>query len=303
MVKPEYKVTVTRDLVGEYGVALDWVNFEGNPIQHKPILLILPGLTGSVNDAYVMNICHKGLINGYNVVIYQMRLLNTNVKMNKDGTPLNLFYDIDNAIEFIKTKYNSDIYAIGFSYGANQLVRYLGEIDYKNNNIKGAVSISNPYEFMVSAKLCELTIYNRMLLMFLQKVYKRTRNALLKDKYLNLNDNVLSNTITLYEFDTYYTSKIMGYSSAFEYYRNIGCARYIDKITVPLLCVHAMDDQITNARAIPYYDIESNPNVVLMRTDYGTHTCFLENAGLFKVSQWIVKPAVEFINAVKSTKK
>ena len=170
MVKPEYKVTVTRDLVGEYGVALDWVNFEGNPIQQKPILLILPGLTGSVNDAYVMNICHQGLINGYNVVIYQMRLLNTNVKMNNDRTPLNLFHDIDNAIEFIKKKYNNDIYAIGFSYGANQLVRYLGEIDYKNNNIKGAVSISNPYEFMVSAKLCELTIYNRMLLMFLQKV-------------------------------------------------------------------------------------------------------------------------------------
>ena len=44
-----------------------------------------------------------------------------------------------------------------------------------------------------------------MLLMFLQKVYKRTRHALLSNKELNLNDDVLLNTITLYEFDKYYS--------------------------------------------------------------------------------------------------
>jgi predicted alpha/beta-fold hydrolase len=180
-------------------------------------------------------------------------------------------------------------------------VRYLGERDYKYNKIKGGVSISNPFEFMVFAKLCEGTIYNRMLLMFLQKVYKRTRHALLSNKELNLNDDVLLNTITLYEFDKYYTAKIMGYSSPCDYYRNIGCARFIKNINVPLLCVHAMDDQITNAKVIPYYDIESNPNVILMRTDYGTHTCYLENEGLFTLRQWIVKPSIEFINAVHNS--
>jgi predicted alpha/beta-fold hydrolase len=306
LVKPKYKVTVTRDVINEYGIALDWVHYDSLPTQSntvKPVLLILPGLTGTVDDAYVMNICDKGLLNGYNVAIYQMRLLNPQVKMNKDGTPVNLFDDLDCAVDFIRNKYGEDIniYGIGFSYGANQLVRYLGERDYKYNKIKGGVSISNPFEFMVFAKLCEGTIYNRMLLMFLQKVYKRTRHALLSNKELNLNDDVLLNTITLYEFDKYYTAKIMGYSSPCDYYRNIGCARFIKNINVPLLCVHAMDDQITNAKVIPYYDIESNPNVILMRTDYGTHTCYLENEGLFTLRQWIVKPSIEFINAVHNS--
>lgn len=301
MVAVKKKVQVTRQLVGDGGVTLDWVEYQGEPQDNsKPILLILPGLTGSVNDAYVMNMCDRALNNGYNVAIYQMRVLNPDVKLPQDGTYMNLFDDLDHAIDEIIKKYgkNAKIYGIGFSYGANHIVRYLGEYNYKNKKVQGAVSISNPYDFMVSARLSYNTLYDRMLLFFLQKVYKKVGPALVKDPKLNINDKAIRETTSLHDFDKYFTAAILGFDSPTDYYRNIGCARFIKNINVPLLCIHALDDCVTSSKVIPYDDIELNSNVALLTTSKGTHSCFLESDGLLKVKQWVVKPAVEFINGI-----
>ena len=69
-VTPKVKVTVNREYVGENGVVLDWVNYEGIDTKNKPVFVILPGLTGSVKDPYVINVADK-VINelGFNVAI------------------------------------------------------------------------------------------------------------------------------------------------------------------------------------------------------------------------------------------
>lgn len=308
IVTPKQKVKVTRQNIGECGVTLDWVEYEGiSNDRTKPILIILPGLTGGVKDAYVMNMVDQGIKNGYNVAIYQMRVLSPNVKLPQDGTHFNLFDDVDKMFDEVLKKYGNDakIYAIGFSYGANQIVRYLGEYNYKHKKVQGAVSISNPYDFMVSSRISKDTLYDRMLLFFLQKVYKKVGPALVQDKKLNINDKAIKETTSLHTFDKYFTAPILGFDSPSDYYRNIGCARFIKNVDVPLLCIHSLDDAVTSSKVIPYDDIELNSNVVLLTTGKGTHSCFLEDDGIFRVKQWVPKPAVEFINAIhnNSTKQ
>ena len=75
-------------------------------------------------------------------------------------------------LDEIKKEYgeNKNIYAIGFSYGAIQMVKYLGKIKNIKNKINVAVSISNPYKFVISTSLVFNKLYNTMLLMFLQEV-------------------------------------------------------------------------------------------------------------------------------------
>ena len=299
-VTPKVKVTVNREYVGENGVVLDWVNYEGIDTKNKPVFVILPGLTGSVKDPYVINVADK-VINelGFNVAIYQMRLLNENVKI-PEKRHLFLIEDVDEAFSYIKKKFGEDIkiYACGFSYGANQIVRYLGEYNYINKKIEAAVSISNPFEFIISARLGLNKLYDRMLLKFLQDVFIKTRSTLEKQKHLKMNFDLIQNTINLNEFDRYYTAYIFNFNSPDEYYRNVSCVKFIKNINVPLLCINALDDQITNKLAIPYNDIEMNENICLLTPDYGTHSCFLEDDNFFGVKQWSVKPIVEFINSV-----
>ena len=76
-VKTKHKISVQRKYIGKNGVCLDWIKYEGINTQNRPILIIFPGLTGSVNDPYVINIANECIINGrFNTCIYQMRLLN-----------------------------------------------------------------------------------------------------------------------------------------------------------------------------------------------------------------------------------
>ena len=69
----------------------------------------------------------------------------------------------------------------------------------------------------------------------------------------------------------------------------------IKSLNIPLLCINALDDQITNPMAIPYDYIENNKNIILLTPSLGSHSCFLMNDGIFGVKQWIIKPEIEFI--------
>ena len=295
-IKINHKISVSRKYIGNNGVCLDWIKYEGINNDNNAILIIFPGLTGCIDDPYVINIANECIINGgFNTCIYQMRLLNDRLKVDKRY--LFLIDDIDEALDEIKKEYgeNKNIYGIGFSYGANQLVKYLGQKNYVKKKINGAVSISNPYEFIISSRLGLNKLYNRMLLTFLQKVVVKTRKNL---ENLKIDVNFLLNTNQLKEFDDFYTAKIFGFSCADEYYRNVSSVNEMGNINVPLLCVSAEDDQICFEESIPYDDIKLNKNIALLHTSHGTHSGFIENDGIFGVRQWTPKPVVSFLKAI-----
>lgn len=301
-ITPNHKITVKRKYIGNNGVCLDWIQYEGIETKNKPILIIFPGLTGCIDDAYVINIANECIINcNFNVCIYQMRLLNEKVKINKRY--LFLIDDIDEALDDIINEYGSKIkiYGVGFSYGANQLVKYLGQKNNKVKKIKAGISISNPYEFIISARLGHDKIYNRMLLMFLQKVVKKTKKQL-EQLNLNLDTDLLLTTNQITDFDEYYTSYLFGFRGADDYYRNISSVYDMKNVDVPLLCISAKDDQICFEEGIPFEEIKLNKNIALLLTSYGTHSCFIESNGLFglKVKQWITKPVTQFLKTVEN---
>ena len=302
IIKPKEKIKVNREYIGNEGIVLDWIEYEGIETKNKPIFIIFPGLTGGVNDAYVMNITDSAIKNGFNVVIYQMRLLTNKFSLPNNKPQFFLIEDIDFAIDSIRNKFgnNIKIYAIGFSYGSNQLVKYLGEKNYKNKKISAAVSISNPFDFIPCTRYSQDKFYDRILLSFLQRVYKETKNNLLKYDFIKEKSDLIENTLSLNEFDRYYTAKIFGFKTPSEYYRNVSCFNSIKNINIPLLCINALDDQITCKYGIPYDDILLNDFIVLVTTKLGSHICFLENNGFFGVKQWIVKPSIEFVNVFKN---
>ena len=297
-VTPKHKITVERKYIGKNGVCIDWVKYEGINTENKPILIIFPGLTGCIDDAYVINIANECIINcGFNVCIYQMRVLHDKLKIDKRY--LFLIDDIDEALDYIRNEYGDSIkiYGVGFSYGANQLVKYLGQKNYKKKKITAGISISNPYEFIISARLGHNKIYNRMLLMFLQKVVVKTRKQL---ENLNVNVELLLNTNQIKDFDDYYTAYLLGFRGSDDYYRNISSVYDMKNINVPLLCISAKDDQICFEEGIPFEEIRLNKNIALLLTSHGSHSCFIEGDGLFglKVKQWITKPVTSFFKAV-----
>ncbi len=118
------------------------------------------------------------------------------------------------------------------------------------------------------------------------------------DTKLKIPIDFLLNTNQLTEFDDNFTSYLLGFDGADDYYRNVSSVYQIKKVNVPLLCINSQDDQISFKESIPYQDINKNENVALIVTSHGTHSCFIESKNVFGVKQWVPKPAIEFLKAI-----
>ena len=307
LISDKPKLKFREQKINNYGLTLFWPyfsDFEEISDPSTPILFFLPGMTGEITDPYVINICIEGLKNGYHVCFYQMRILNENFGVDESGR-MSFVEDIDLCLDFIKKTYNkARIFGISGSFGANNLLYYLGE---KNKNfpkdkkkIDAAVSFSNPYNMEICSRLCEGTIISSLVTFLEQRNTKKIKDSI--DKCPNLtymNTQELLQCENPFLFDELFNAKLQGYKTATQYYRNISSVKNLCNIDVPVLCINSLDDPITPYQAIAYDDIKLNPNIFLIVTDKGAHMAFVSNEKLTELRQWNLKPAFEFLNCLR----
>lgn len=299
------KIILTEEKINEFGSTLIWVNYEGRKNPHnKPILFIMPGITGKFSDAYVFNLSYQGLENDYDVVIYQMRTLSYEFKFN--GNKFDFLDDIEESLKYIKSKNKNKIFAVGGSYGANLLVNYLGTKNLKEKLIEYAISISNPFDFFLCNRIGEESknIYEILVLKFYKRNYLPGIYHCNKYKKCSFFDEKkLQNAQKIIDFDKEFFTKFLGYKNTDEYYRKISCFENVKNINIPTLFIQAKDDPITFYYALPFDDIKNNENIILLSTDCGGHLCFLEANAQFGFQQWIYKPVFDFFNYLRYVQK
>jgi predicted alpha/beta-fold hydrolase len=304
---PDLPLIIERKSVNGFGTYLDWVKvdpeckIEISTKNQDPVLLILPGLTGSKNDMYVMNISFEGLKNNYHVAIYQNRLLSEKIVLPSDSA-VDLFDDLDSAIDLIQEQFpKSKIFAVGFSYGANKIVHYLGLKNIHKRKINAAVSVGNPYDMLICQRLISESIFEHFILDLLKKNLNKTKQNITEsqEEFFKLEIEKAEKCKNLKDFDESITRRVLGYKSADDYYRGISCVHHMRNIDVPLLCISSLDDNITSAKAIPFDEVQINENIILLVTDKGGHLCYIGNENFFKLKQWVNEPIMEFINTVK----
>ena len=302
--KPKLKFRTQK--INDYGVTLYWPYFSDSKEisdSNFPILFIMPGMTGDKSDTYVLNICIEGLKNGYHVCVYQMRILNENFGVD-ESKKFDFSQDIDLCLDNIKKKFkNSKIYAISGSFGANNLLYYLGEKNskFKNKKIDAAVSFSNPYNMEMCAKLSEGSFISILITYLEQRNSQKIKNAIENCpnlSYININQLLKCDSPLL--FDEIFSAKIHGYRTATEYYRQISAVKNLTEIDIPVLCINSKDDPITPFQAIAYDDIKLNPNIFLIITEKGSHMGFISNEKFTELKQWNIKPAFEFLNCQRN---
>ena len=303
----QYTEQIEREQIGKTGISLIHYSYiEIEPDNTLPIVVLFPGLTGDHTDMYAKNISHELLMNKYKIIVYQMRMLNNKMTFDTTDEKFSLVEDVNTAMNYLIEKYpQKKFITIGCSYGANQLVNYLGTYPESKNHVIGALSLSNPYDMLICSKFVNGTIYDTFLLYLIRKNFIKNFSDINSKltKYKINTEAVLSTEIS-HTFDLEFTSKIMGYIGTDSYYRGISCSKVIQNIQIPVLYVHAMDDRITTPNAIPYDDIDANENSILLTLERGTHLAYVEKGeGLFELRQWLPKPVGQFINALTELEK
>ncbi|XP_043713779.1 phospholipase ABHD3-like [Telopea speciosissima] len=302
-----YRRQMFRAADGET-IALDWLlncnvskeNFrENNPISKDdstPIVVVIPGISSDSSCAYIRHLAFKMAKRGWNVVVSNHRGLGgislaSDCIYNAGWTE-----DIRSVVDYLHREYpQAPVFVVGTSLGANILVKYLGE-DGDNTSIAGAVAICSPWDLLV----CNRFIYRRLV----QRFYDRALTVGLQ-RYAKLHQHVYSRlgnwegikkARSVREFDNHGTCLVAKYETADTYYRRCSSASYVGNVSVPLLCISALDDPLCTREAIPWDECRANKNIVLATTEHGGHLAFSE--GLTGDTLWWVRAADEFLGVL-----
>ncbi len=89
-----------------------------------------------------------------------------------------------------------------------------------------------------------------------------------------------------------------GWPGVDAYYAGSSSAKRIPDVSVPLLCVQALDDPIAPAEAIPYAALEANPRCVLAATPCGGHLGWASGPGAPFGAPWTDAAVMEWLSSV-----
>jgi len=254
--------------------------------ERRPTVVFFHGLNGGSDAKYVR---HAIRVIARKLGVDQVRFVVMNNR-GAGGTPLATpqgycgayTEDMRQAIAHIHARApNSPIYAIGYSLGANLLLKYLGE-EGEGAVVRGAISCSNPFDFGASSEmLAKRPLYN--LVLTLGCVATVSKHAHIFRSVKHLDFEAVIKTRRLKDFDSLFTCKIFGYDHVDDYYNDASSINYLSRIRVPVLMVQATDDPIVSEHVLPKEHSQQNPNLIFLLSKRGGHVGFPE--GLFPVGQ------------------
>ncbi|CAD6250076.1 unnamed protein product [Miscanthus lutarioriparius] len=232
-----------------------------------------PGLTGGSDDTYVRHMLLRARSKGWRVVVFNSRGCADSPVTTPKFYSASFTGDLRQVIGDILGRYpQSNVYAAGWSLGANILVRYLGE-ETDKCPLSGAVSLCNPFNLVIADEDFHKgfnNVYDRALARALTTIFKK--HALLFEGLEGEYDiPKAANARTVRDFDEGLTRVSFGFKSVDDYYSNSSSSDSIKNVCIPLLCIQADNDPIAPSRGIPRDDIKANKNCLLIVTPQGGH--------------------------------
>ncbi|QCD88899.1 Alpha/Beta hydrolase fold [Vigna unguiculata] len=255
-------------------VALDWAAGDDRRLPpDSPVLILLPGLTGGSEDSYVRHMLIRARSNGWRVVVFNSRGCGDSPVTTPQFYSASFLGDMREVVSHVTGRYpNANLYGVGWSLGANILVRYVGQESH-NCPLSGAVSLCNPFNLVVADEDFRKgfnIIYDKALSKALCKIFKK-HALLFEDMGGEFNIPMAAKAKSVREFDDGLTRVSFGFKSVDEYYSNSSSSDSIKHVKTPLLCIQAANDPIAPYRGIPREDIKENPNCLLVVTPKGGH--------------------------------
>jgi len=293
------------DLPDEGVLALDWAASE-NCNHDDPIVIILPGLSGSSSSPYVRHTADIALNNGFRTVVMNYRGTAGLALKNKIAYSAGWTEDFRFICRVIQERYPKALkVGVGYSLGSNVMVKYACE-EGSNTPLNYVISLSNPYNLTLSSVTLEKTIYSTVLAHGAIRTFKLHKDKL-QEWQININSDAIESARSIKVYDEHLTRVLFGFESADHYYEDAGCVQYIEGkppnipgLQIPVIFISARDDPLIPEEALPIKLCENNPNTLLILTKKGGHIGF--NEGLWPSGKiWSDRLVEEILNAIKSS--
>jgi uncharacterized protein len=256
-----------------------YCHWQAEPRRH-PTLLLLHGLEGSGDSAYIQGCAEKGFVAGFNVVRLNQR--------NCGGTEqlTSTLYHSGRSGDFravvlglIECDGLPEIFMAGFSMGGNLALKMAGEFeDSAPEQLRGIVAINPALDLAACADALGAPrnfIYNRH---FVRRLKRRIRYkaSLFPDVYMtDGTPKRIGHIRSVRQFDQEITARFCGFADADDYYARSSAMHVLAGIRKPTLILTAQDDPFVPFSSFDRAAIRDNPNIRLVAPRHGGHCAFI----------------------------
>ena len=239
----------------------------------RPLLLLLHGLSGSEDSYYLRASARYFLNHGYPVLRINLR------GAGPSGTACRVRYcagssrDLTDVIDHLPAQLVRDgVLAMGFSLGANILLKFLGEPGTACTRVRAAVAVSAPIDLGAT---CRNILRSRNLGYHHWFLSQMKAEALAPGVPLDVHERAaITQARTIYEYDDHFVAPSHGYADADDFYRRCSAKEFLGEIKVPTLVISAQDDPLVPFAPYRAQDWRQVPSVTCLFPPSGGHVGF-----------------------------
>ena len=246
---------------------------------HRLTLLLVHGLEGSSDSAYIRGITRLAWAEGCNVVRMNMR----NCGGTDTWTPTlyhsGLSADVEVVLRHLAATYALQKIAMaGYSMGGNLVLKLAGELGKSAPPwLVAAVGVSAATDLGPSADALHEPANRMYEWHFLRNLMRRFRRKceLFAEIYSLKHIGPIR---TIREFDNQITARYSGFADADDYYSRSSSARVVPSIAIPTLVLHATDDPFIRMSNSTRAALAINPCIDFIETPQGGHCAYLASS-------------------------
>ncbi|MDX1497631.1 MAG: hydrolase [Salinisphaeraceae bacterium] len=266
-------------------VDIDW-RIEDDRNRHGPIVVILHGLTGSIESKYA-----RGLMNA--LADHGCRSLVMNFR-GQSGEPNRLprayhsgdTGDVNYLMSLLREREpHTQLAIVGYSLGGNVTLKWLGEQGHAAPVVTG-VAVSTPFDLSICAKAIRQGWSRNYQNKLLREMHSTLRHKLDGQADANFEIPDLAELTDFFSYDDAITAPLHGFRDVEHYYTEASSIGYLRDIRVPTLALHALDDPFMSPEVVPRED-QLSDTVTIELSEHGGHVGFIAANRIASPVYWL----------------
>jgi predicted alpha/beta-fold hydrolase len=237
----------------------------------KPLVVLIHGLTGCSTGTYMLVSARHLLQQGFPVLRLNLRGAGPTRGLCRAQYHAGRSEDFRDALAALPAALTArGIVAVGYSLGANMLLKYLGE-QGADGPVRAAAAISAPID-LAAASRCLRRPRNRLYHGWLMR--RMQEEALTGEGLSATERDAVRSVRSVYEFDDRVVAPRNGFAGADDYYARCSARGFLAAIAVPTLVIHALDDPWIPGAAYQAVDWPARRHLVPLLPAQGGHVGF-----------------------------
>ena len=259
-------------------------------------LVLVHGLEGSSSSQYMIGNTARALAVGFNVVRMNMRSCGGTDEICPTIYHSGRSGDVDAVLKTIVEKHNLESVAlVGYSMGGNLVLKFAGEVaSAPPRQLKALVGVSPVMDLAVSSAALHEPQNRVYEWHFLRNMIARVRRRMRLFPAI-YGDAQLKKIRSMRLFDDHIVARYGGFNDATDYYSKVASSRYADRLSIPTLILHSLNDPFIRLLPATREALIANPNVTYVETQGGGHCAFLESTNNGDDGRWAEKTLVAFL--------